>query len=315
MTAINERITIGRSGITVAPLGVGTWAWGDERFWDYGKSYGREDVAGAFAASVAAGVTLFDTAEIYGKGESERLIGALMREQNAPITIATKFAPYPWRFSARTLRGALDASLQRLGVERVELYQIHFPYSILSIAALMDALADAVAEGKVGAVGVSNYSAPQMARAQEALARRGVTLASNQVQYSLLSRRPETNGVLDACRALGVTLIAYSPLAQGLLTGKYAVGDRPPGIRGRLGQFGDTRLRGLVGLLGLLRGIGQDHGGKTPGQVALNWLIRQTGVLPIPGAKNAAQATGNAGALGWALRPAEVAALGTATRR
>jgi aryl-alcohol dehydrogenase-like predicted oxidoreductase len=310
-----EQITIGQSGIVTAPLGVGTWAWGDSRLWGYGQGYGREDLAGAFAASVAAGVTLFDTAEIYGRGESERILGELVRATNAPITVATKFAPYPWRFSARTLRGALDASLRRLGLARVDLYQIHFPYTILSIPALMDALADAVAEGKVRAVGVSNYSAPQMQRAHEVLARRGVPLASNQVQYSLLWRQPERNGVLATCQALGVTLIAYSPLAQGRLTGTYGPGHRPSDWRRWQPDFSEANLRRNAGLLDLLRGIGQDHGGKTPAQVALNWLIHQAGVLPIPGAKTAAQAVGNAGTLGWALTPAEITALRAASPR
>src|SRR3954447_17583740 len=269
-----ERITIGQSDIVTTPLGVGTWAWGDSRLWNYGKGYGREDVAGAFEASIAAGVTFFDTAEIYGRGESERILGEQVRASNAPIIVATKFAPYPWRFSARTLRGALDASLRRLGLARVDLYQIHFPYTILSIPALMDALADAVAEGKVRAVGVSNYSAPQMQRAHEALARRGVPLASNQVQYSLLWRQPERNGVLATCQALGITLIDYSPLAQGRLTGSYGPGKRPADWRRWQPDFSEASLRRNAGLLDLLHGIGQDHGGKTVVQVALNWLIR-----------------------------------------
>lgn len=314
--SITPPIALGRSGISTAPLGVGTWAWGEERFWGYGQTYGRDDVAAAFAASVAAGVTLFDTAEIYGQGKSERIVGELARECATPTLIATKFAPLPWRLSARAVRRALDASLARLGLQRVDLYQIHFPYSLISIPALMDALADAVAEGKVRAVGVSNYGAAQTERAHEALARRGVPLATNQIEYSLLARKPETDGTLATCRRLGVTVIAYSPLAQGLLTGKYRPGEAgPTDLRGWQPAFRPARLRRLRGALDLLRGIGEDHGGKTPAQVALNWLIGQERVLPIPGAKTAAQATGNAGALGWALRPTEVEALATAFAR
>lgn len=311
-----EQITLGPGGLTTAPLGVGTWAWGDRGFWSYGTGFGREDLGAAFKESVAAGVTFFDTAEFYGRGESERILGELAREAGAPVVVATKFAPYPWRLSPRTLRGALDASLRRLGMAQVDLYQIHFPYTILSIAGLMDALADAVAEGKVRAVGVSNYSASQMQRAHEALARRGVPLACNQVQYNLLWRQPEADGVLATCQALGVTLIAYSPLAQGLLAGKYVPGGaRPLGSRRFHPAFREANLRRIAGLLDLLRGIGQDHGGKSPAQVALNWLIRQEGVLPIPGAKTGPQALANAGALGWALTPAEVSALGGVLRR
>ncbi len=315
MTGSNQPlIALGQSAIRTVPLGVGTWAWGEKRFWAYGQSYGEADIAAAFAASVAAGVTLFDTAEIYGRGESERLVGKFARQTTAPTIIATKYMPFPWRFQAKTVHTALTASLQRLGLSTVDLYQIHAPFSLIRNQTLMDALADLVAEGAVRAVGVSNYNAPQTQRAHEALARRGVPLATNQIQYSLLHRQPETNGTLASCRDLGVTVLAYSPLAQGLLTGKYHANNRPTeDIRSRMRAFQPAHLKQIGGLLDLLRGIGEDHGGKTVAQVALNWLIQQTGVVPIPGAKNADQATSNAEALGWALRPEEVAALARAS--
>jgi aryl-alcohol dehydrogenase-like predicted oxidoreductase len=178
---------------------------------------------------------------------------------------------------------------------------------------MMDALADAVAEGKIRAVGVSNFSAEQMYRAHEALARRGVPLASNQVYYSLLNRAPEVNGVLQACRELDTVLIAFSPLVQGLLTGKF--GPNTPRPRGpRAFTHYTTDMQKLQTVLDLLRQIGQQHGDKKPGQVALAWLIAQGGVMPIPGAKNARQAAENAGALAIALTPDEQAALDEATR-
>lgn len=309
-----ERISLGPGGVAVAPLGVGTWTWGEKRFWGYGQAFGRAEVAAAFDASVAAGLDFFDTAEIYGSGESERLLGQFIRERGAKVVVATKFAPYPWRFGVRTLRRALAASLRRLGMARVDLYQIHFPYTLLSQRGMLDALADAVADGEIGAVGVSNYSARQMLRAHEILARRGVPLASNQVQYSLFYRRPESDGTLAACRATGATLIAYSPLAQGLVTGKYGPGGRRPrDFRRYTASFGEANLRAAVPVVELLRAIGQAHGGKTPAQVALNWLIARD-VLPIPGAKDASQATANAGALGWSLSGEEVVAIDAATR-
>jgi len=311
-----ERITLGPGGVAVAPLGIGTWAWGERRFWGYGQGYGEAEVAAAFDASIAAGIELFDTAEIYGSGESERLLGNLIRERGAKVVVATKFAPYPWRLSARTLRRALAASLRRLGLARVDLYQIHFPYTILSQRGMLDAMADAVADGEIGAVGVSNYGARQLLRARDILARRGVPLASNQVQYSLFHRRPETDGILAACRATGATLIAYSPLSQGLATGKYQSGGaRPRDFRRYTAAFSESNLRAAVPVVDLLRSIGQDRGGKTPEQVALNWLIQQDGVLPIPGAKDGPQATSNAGALGWSLSPEEIVAIDAATRR
>lgn len=311
MQALQAPITLG-GVMQSAPLGVGAWAWGDRGFWGYGKGYGLQDVSEAFLASVNAGITLFDTAEVYARGESERILGELIRKSQAEVVIATKFAPFPWRLTAQTLAPALDASLRRLGVECVDLYQIHWPYSLLSIESLMDALADVVAAGKVRAVGVSNYTAEQMRRAHAALQRRGIPLASNQVQYSLLKRAPEVNGILDACRELHVTLIAYSPLAQGLLTGKYSASNPPGGPR--FFSFWMSNLYAMQQVVDLLQQIGQQHGGKTPGQVALNWLIAQGNVLPIPGAKTVRQAAENAGALGWTLTAKEQEALDQATR-
>lgn len=299
-------ITIGQTDLTVPALGVGTWQWGDRNFWGYGKAYGRDEVAAAYQASREAGLIFFDTAEIYGMGASETNLGALAAQDPGPVVIATKFAPM--RLSAGTLHGALTASLKRLGRERVDLYQIHWPYGVIPISALMNALANEVAAGRVRAVGVSNYSAGQMRRAHAALARRGVPLASNQVHYSLLHRQPERNGVVATARELGVTLIAYSPLEQGILTGKYHTtpGGEPAPTPSRIvrRQVGRAALARTAPLVAALRAIGEAHGGKTPGQVALNWLIHQ-GTLPIPGAKSAAQASANAGALGWDLTDEE----------
>jgi aryl-alcohol dehydrogenase-like predicted oxidoreductase len=149
----------------------------------------------------------------------------------------------------------------------------------------MGFMADAVDAGKLLAIGVSNYSAQQLRIAHAALAERGMPLASNQVEYSLLHRAPEVNGVLDACGELGIMLIAYQPLAQGVPTGKYRPGDRPKGIR-RFGRYyrGDG-LKNAQPVVALLQEIGQRHS-KTPAQVALRWLIQKENILPIPGAKN-----------------------------
>jgi aryl-alcohol dehydrogenase-like predicted oxidoreductase len=263
----------------------------------------------AFEASVAAGVTLFDTAAMYSGGASEQRLGELAHGKD--VLIATKFPP---GFFPRTedLPQALDASLARLGRSTVDLYQHHFPSSRISIPKLMELMADAVAAGKVKAVGVSNYSAEQMRIAHEALARRGVPLASNQVEYSLLHRQPETNGVLNACRELGVTLIAYQPLASGALTGKYVPGIRPTGLRRFMPAFRGKKLEALAPVVALLREIGERYS-KNPAQVALRWLIENENVLPIPGAKNGKQAAENAGALSFCLTPAEIEALNQAT--
>ena len=321
MSSLGELVAVGPDGPRIRPLGLGTWQWGDRLTWGYGQGYGEADLEGAFRAALEGGIEFFDTAEIYGRGRSERLLGRLRAGLGdacvAPTgqspaegvggpLIATKFFPYPWRLRRGDLRRALRGSLQRLGVKRIDLYQIHWPFPPVPIETWMAALAEAVEDGLVGAVGVSNYSAQQTRRAAAALARRGVPLTSNQVEYSLLRRQVERNGVLETCRQLGVTVIAYSPLAMGLLGGRYSADRRPPGWRGlRYRRLGPAPVDALVGLL---REIGGAYGGKTPSQVALNWLICQ-GVVPIPGAKNAQQARENAGALGWRLAGDELAAL------
>src|ERR687893_1502771 len=313
---MQSELTIGLADeLKVAPLGIGAWAWGTTRLWGYGKEYDRSDVGRAFRASIAEGVTLVDTAEMYGNGASERIIGEILREggfDGTPV-IATKFAPLPYRFSAKSLLNAVDRSLKRLGIETIDLYQIHFPNPIFKMSSLADALAETVKAGKVRQVGVSNYSADQMQRAYDRLASHGVSLASNQGEYSLLQRAPETNRVLEACRDLSVTLIAYSPIAKGLLTGKYSPGDRPAGLVRRMGRaFGEHNLKKIEPVVNILREIGEAHN-KQPTQVAVNWLITQGNVFPIPGAKNEFQARQNAGALGWEMATEEAEKLELAT--
>ncbi len=305
-----ERIPLGPGDLRVSPLGIGTWAWGDRLFWGYGRGYTDADLEAAFQTSLAAGINFFDTAEIYGRGRSERLLGQFLRAADRPVVVATKFFPYPWRWRKGSLQRALGGSLNRLGLAQVDLYQIHWPYPPVPIETWMAGLADAVEAGLVRAVGVSNYDLEQTRRAHAALAERGVPLASNQVQYSLLHREPEQDGLLETCRQLGVTLIAYSPLGMGLLTGKYTPENPPPGLRGR--RFNRKLLGQIQPLIALLREIGEVHGGKSPAQVALNWVICK-GAVPIPGAKNARQAQENAGALGWHLADEEMAALDEAS--
>jgi aryl-alcohol dehydrogenase-like predicted oxidoreductase len=287
-------------------MGTGCWQWGDRLYWGYGSGYSEGDLKAAYDASLTAGLSFFDTAEVYGQGRSERLLGGFIRASGRAALVATKFMPFPWRLWKGTLLGALRRSLQRLGLAQADLYQIHWPVPPMSVETWMEALADAVEAGLTRAVGVSNYDVEQMRRASAALAKRGMRLASNQVPYSLLDRAVERNGLLALCRQMGVRLIAYSPLAQGVLSGKYTPAHPPPGARA--GRYGRALLARVQPLVGLLRNLGASHGGKTPAQVALNWVICK-GALPIPGAKNAAQVRENAGALGWRLTPAEVSAL------
>ena len=304
-------VTFPGSDLPTAPLGVGTWAWGDRSTWGmggYDNSLTEATIADAWERSLAAGVTLFDTAEVYGSGESERIIGKLLAAEparRASLVLATKFMPLPWKLNVgASMRTALEASLERLGTDYVDLYQIHGPISLRGHAALAEALAGLQQSGLVRAVGVSNYSVKEMGRIHDELSRRGVPLASNQIEFSLLRRRPETSGLLAECRRLGVVPLAYSPIGQGRLTGKYSAQNPPPGKRG----FSDHPMADVDRVVAELRRVGDANGGRTPSQVALRWIIEK-GAVPIPGAKNGDQATQNAGALGWELPADDIAAL------
>ena len=305
MTPQFETVPLGQTELRVSPLGLGVWQWGDTMMWGYGKSYSDADLKPVYEATLAAGVNFIDTAEMYGRGRSERVVGQFMRETNTrdQVVLATKFMPLPWLLSPGRLVHALRESLNRLGLSQVDLYQVHFPMPPLTVETWANALADAVEAGLTRAVGVSNYNVGQTMRAHAALLARGVPLASNQVEYSLLDRKPETSGLVEVCRDLGVTIIAYSPIAKGMLTGKYTPDNVPPGMRSRM--YNRAYLGKIQPLIELLKEIGQAHEEKTPSQVSLNWLICK-GAIPIPGAKNLRQVQENFGALGWRLTDEEV---------
>ena len=306
-----ESITLGQNALSVTPLCLGTWAWGDKLFWSYGNDYGSEQVEQAFNAAIEAGTTFFDTAEVYGLGLSEELLGRFMKKTDKDIQIATKFGPLPWRFSAESVSEALTESLKRLQVEQIALYQVHWPFTFfMSQETLMNALATEVEKGRIKTIGVSNYSQAQMQEAHQILARRGIPLAVNQVRYSLLTRQVESQGIIATAKQLGVTILAYSPLAQGLLTGKYSEDSsvNPTGARSIDPRFGKDNLRKIEPVISLLRIIGEKYN-CTPAQVALNWLIAQGNVIPISGVKTAEQVRQNAGALNWTLSDDEITQL------
>jgi aryl-alcohol dehydrogenase-like predicted oxidoreductase len=298
-------------------MGIGAMIWGQPSGlarWTpaqlaYGPAHGPAEEERALDVSLAAGVNLIDTAEMYSSGASERRVGELAKGRD--VLLATKFPPSPFA-RIDIVPKALEDSLARLGCSSIDLYQHHYPNRRMPIPQLMNLMADAVEAGKIRAVGVSNYSAEEMRLAHAELAKRGIPLASNQVQYSLLYRKPEVDGVLDACRELGITLIAYSPLAMGALTGKYSARTRAGGFRRFLPSFRGQAMAAVQPVVELLREIGQRYS-KSPSQVALRWLIENELVLPIPGAKNSRQAAENGGALSFSLSPEEVEALDRAT--
>jgi aryl-alcohol dehydrogenase-like predicted oxidoreductase len=295
-------------------MGVGTWQWGDRFVWQYGTGYAEGDLRAAFDAALATGLTFFDTAEVYGLGRSERFLGEFIHAPGGasiPVRVATKFFPLPWRLTRGSVVRALRGSLKRLRLLAVDLYQIHWPSPSATVETLMEGMADAVEAGLARAVGVSNFNLEQTERAHAALAGRGVRLASNQVHYSLLNRQVEHAGLLARCAALGVVVIAYSPLEMGLLSGKYTPDRRPGGSRSR--RYPPDYLARIQPLIARLREMGSGHGERSPAQVALNWTMCK-GTIPIPGAKNAQQVQQNAGALGWRLTPDEVAELDEASQ-
>jgi aryl-alcohol dehydrogenase-like predicted oxidoreductase len=288
MVPESQRRHLGASEIAVSPLGVGTNRW----------TFGTNDAAvfETFTALMDAGVNFIDTAEIYSSGGSERLLGECLRQDSRPVVVASKFLPLPYRLSRRQFMRALEASLARLGLPAVDLYYVHFPYTLLRVETLMDMMVQAVEAGKVRAVGVSNFNATQMRRAAAHLSRYNLTLSANEVQYHLRHRQPEFNGVLEACRELDVALVAYRPLAGGeLVTG-------PAGTSADKGNLART-----------LSTIAEQRG-KSVSQVALRWLLqRDDRVIPIPGATTSRHAVENVGALSFVLDETEFAAIDQAS--
>lgn len=289
-------------------IGLGAWQWGDRLMWGYGQGYADKEIREAFDASLQTGIRFIDTAEVYGSGYSERLLGRFLKEADQPILVATKFLPFPWRFTSGSVPRALQGSLERLGLDAVDLYQVHFNSMVMTTERMMDGMAECVKRGWARTVGVSNFDEKRMLRAYTALAQQGISLASNQVHYSLLNRQVEKNGTLARCKELGIRLIAYSPLEKGLLTGKYSRQNPPPGIRAS--SYAGL-IQNLPPVIQVMQRISQKHS-KTLAQVALNWVICK-GALPIPGAKNAQQAQENAGGAGWRLHDEDVAELDQVT--
>ncbi len=296
--------SLGLSGITVSPLGVGT------NQWEQGKN--DETIFQVFQSLLDAGVNFFDSAEVYKEGKSESLLGACIERDRRPVVIASKIAPVPTRLAHRLSRrqfmDALDASLSRLGVQTIDLYYIHWPFIFLSIETLMDMMAQAVEAGKVRAVGVSNFNAKQMRRAAAHLARYNIPLAANEVRYSLLHRQPEVDGVLDACRELDVALVAYRPLERGRLTS-----NNVPGTSAGSFSSISRKLKQQEVLQETLQAIAHKRG-KSVSQIALNWLLRRDKhVIPIPGASSVCQTLENVDTLTWELSDEEFATIDQAS--
>ncbi len=295
------------AGVRVSAIGLGTWQFGSPE-WGYGRDYAEHQASAIVRRALELGVTLVDTAEAYGFGRSERIVGQALVGRRQEAFIATKLLPLlpvppivAWR--AR-------ASARRLGVEQIDLYQVHWPNPVVPPSLTMPALAELVAEGLVRHVGVSNYSLAGWQAAEAALGR---PVLSNQVRFSLVDRRPERE-LLPWAQANDRLVIAYSPLAQGLLSGRYDADHRPTGlVRAGSPAFAPENLRRAAPLLDALRRIGAAHD-ATPSQVALAWLIRKPNVVAIPGASSVAQVEANAAAADLELSDDEDAELAAAAQ-
>lgn len=308
---------LGTTGIEITPVGLGCWQFSGGRgfagrFW---PALDDEIVVDIVRAALDGGVNWFDTAEVYGWGTSERsLRAALHALDRGPddVVVATKW--WPLGRSASHLRRSIDARLANLEGLTIDLHQVHQPFALASVRAQIDAMADLVESDAIRSVGVSNFSARAMRAAHRSLAARGLPLASNQVRYNLMDRRIEADGILDTARELGITIIAYSPLAQGILTGAFH--RDPDRIRLRPGPrkwFPDFRASGLERtrpLVDALREIAGAHD-ATPAQVALAWLLQAHGdtVVVIPGATRVRQVQDCCGAMGLDLIDDEMARL------
>jgi aryl-alcohol dehydrogenase-like predicted oxidoreductase len=290
----------------ISRIGLGTWQFGS-REWGYGDAYADTTAGGIVRRARELGVTLFDTAEIYGFGRSERILGRALGSERAEVVVASKIfpvAPFP-----PVVRQRFEGSARRLGVDRIPLYQVHQPNPVIRDQVTMAGLRRLLDEGRIGAAGVSNYS---LARWQAADAALGRPVLSNQVQFSLATAGPLADLVPFAERENRL-VIAYSPLAQGLLGGRYGVGNRPGGVRATNPLFGTENLRRAEPLLRVLREIADAHDVR-PAQIALAWLIALPRVVVIPGASGVEQMEANAAAAEIDLAGDEQAALTAAAR-
>lgn len=310
---------LGKTDIEVTPIGLGTWQFSEGRtihglIWSKIEEGETNEIV---KAALDGGINWFDTAEAYGGGRSERGLARALTDAGRTsnnVIVATKWQPV--MRTARSIGKTIDQRLENLSPFSIDLHQVHNPASFSSVDAEMNAMADLVEAGKIRAVGVSNFSAARMRQSYEALGRRGLRLASNQVKYSLLDRHIEGDGVLGAAKELGVTIIAYSPLEMGLLTGKFhrdpdLLRRRPIGRRFTLRRKVE-RSRPVVEAL---EEIAKAHD-ATPAQVALSWLVNFNGdvVVAIPGASRPDQARESAGALELVLSDEEMQRIDQITR-
>ena len=292
----------------ISRIGLGTWQFGS-REWGYGSSYAGQEARAIVRRALELGVTLFDTAEIYGFGRSERILGEALGDQRDQAFVATKILPVlpvPPVVEQRAV-----ASANRLGVHHLDLYQVHQPNPVVKDGPVMRGMRALQRVGLVREVGVSNYGLDRWRAAERAL---GTRVLTNQVRYSLVDRAPEDD-LLPFAESTGHVIIAYSPLAQGLLSGRYDRDNRPANrLRAANPLFLPENLERASGLITVLREVADAHD-ATPAQVALAWVIRHPMVVAIPGASSLSQLESNVAAASIELADGEIQALNVASRQ
>ncbi len=288
-------------GMRLSAIGLGTWQFGS-REWGYGEEYARDTAPAIVRRALELGVTLIDTAEMYGFGRSERIVGGAIPDERDGLVVATKLVPL-LPLPSIVARQA-DGSLRRLGVDAIDLYQVHFPNPLVSPRTLMRPLRDLQEAGLVRRIGVSNHTLGRWQAAERALGR---PIPTNQVRFSLAAPLPHWE-LVPYARERGRALIAYSPLGQGLLAGRDHADGSPRDIRARNPLFRASARRRMRLLAEAVRSVAKVHA-ATPAQVALAWLVGHGNVVAIPGARTVAQLEENVAAADLELTPDEHARL------
>jgi aryl-alcohol dehydrogenase-like predicted oxidoreductase len=292
----------------ISKIGLGTWQFGS-REWGYGQPYAEQEAAGIVRRALELGVTLFDTAEIYGFGRSERILGRALGEARESVFVATKI--FPVLPTAPVVQQRAVASAHRLGVRKLDLYQVHQPNPVVRDGTIMRGMRALQQIDLVGEVGVSNYSLKRWRAAEEAL---GSRVLSNQVRYNLVDRSAE-HGLVPFAESHDRMVIAYSPLAQGLLSGRYHRDSRPVNrVRAANPLFLPENLERSADLIAALRQVADAHS-ATPSQIALAWVIHGPAVVAIPGASSVEQLESNVAAAEINLTDQEYQALQGASDR
>jgi len=305
--------SLGTTNIMVTPIGLGVMelSGGGGLLGRMFPVIPQDEKNGIIKAALDGGINWFDTAEMYGGGVSEQSLAVGLKaagKSDSEVVVATKW--FPLFRTARNIPHTVEKRLHFLDGYSIGNYMIHHPYGFSTPESEMNAMADLVEAGKIRSVGISNFNPARMRRAHATLEKRGLPLAVNQMHYSLLHREIETNGVLEMAKALGITIIAYTPLASGLLSGKYHQHPellKRGGMRKALIKRDLERTRPLVNAMGEIASRYQ----ATIAQVALNWVINFNGdvVVTIPGATKSYQAEESAGALKFRLSEDEMAQL------